>query len=106
MSQALDIIRGMVADDLPRMHAADSRPFARELLDALEIANMLEVSEAVVEAALMRTESRGHHFREDYPEADEDWLRHTIVRHEPGKGLVLDTAPVVRLKDRIGAATA
>ncbi len=103
MSQALATIRRLRAEDLPRIQAADSAPYARELQDALEISNMLEVAEAVVEAALFRTESRGHHFREDFPETREEWLRHTIVREEPGKGLVVGSAPVVRMRDRIGA---
>jgi fumarate reductase (CoM/CoB) subunit A len=104
MSEALATIRRMRDEELPRVQAADSAPFARELQDALEISNMLDVAEAVVAAALLRTESRGHHFREDFPEPREEWLRHTIVREEAGRGLVLETAPVVRLKDRTGVA--
>ncbi len=104
MTQALATIRWLRGEELPRVQAADSRPFVRELQDALEVSNMLDVAEAVVEAALLRTESRGHHFREDFPDTREEWLRHTIVRREPGKGLMLETAPVVRLRDRIGVA--
>lgn len=104
MSEALATIRRLRDDDLPRVQAADSAPYARELQDALELSNMLDVSEAVVEAALLRKESRGHHFREDFPEQREDWLCHTLVREEPGRGLVLGTAPVVRLEHRTGVA--
>lgn len=99
MTAALEAIRKMRADDLPRVQAVNSLPYARELQDSLEIANMLDVSEAVVVAGLMRTESRGHHFREDYPELNPEWLQHTIVREEPDGELVLETAPVIRLKD-------
>ena len=104
MSQALATIRRLRDEELPRVQAADSAPYARELQDAIELSNMLDVAEAVVEAALLRTESRGHHFREDFPEPREEWLRHTVVREDPGRGLVLETAPVVRLKDRTGVA--
>lgn len=99
MTTALTEIRRMRTEDLPRVQAADSLPFARELADTLEISNMLAVSEAVVVAGLMRTESRGHHFREDYPELDPEWLQHTIVREEPNGELARETAPVIRLKD-------
>jgi len=99
MTTALTEIRRMRTEDLPRVQAADSLPFARELADTLEISNMLDVSEAVVVAGLMRTESRGHHFREDYPELDPEWLQHTIVREEPSGELVRETAPVIRLQD-------
>lgn len=99
MTAALEAIRKMRTDDLPRVQAVNSLPYARELQDSLEIANMLDVSEAVVVAGLMRTESRGHHFREDYPDLNPEWLQHTIVREEPDGELVLETASVIRLKD-------
>ncbi|HLN89419.1 MAG TPA: succinate dehydrogenase flavoprotein subunit [Candidatus Binatia bacterium] len=54
--------------------------FNYELQEALELGNMLRVAEVIVYSALMRTESRGAHFRSDYPERnDEEWLKHTFV---------------------------
>ncbi|HUY32383.1 MAG TPA: fumarate reductase/succinate dehydrogenase flavoprotein subunit [Pirellulales bacterium] len=60
---------------------------------ALDLKNMLDISEAVVRAALERKESRGAHTREDFPNADAQWgklnllVRQTAgrieVRHEP-----------------------
>ena len=42
------------------------------------------VAEIIVYSALMRTESRGAHFRSDYPERnDEEWLKHTFVNETP-----------------------
>lgn len=99
MTHALETIRRWRAEELPRVQAVNSTPYARELQDTLEIANMLDVSEAVIVAGLMRTESRGHHFREDYPELDPNWLQHTIVRQEPDGQLAQETAPVIRLQD-------
>ncbi|MGI6782686.1 MAG: FAD-binding protein [Aminivibrio sp.] len=43
----------------------------RELIEALETENMLKTAEAVARSALAREESRGAHFREDFPEADD-----------------------------------
>lgn len=97
MAEALATVRRLRAEDLPRVRAANSSPFVRELQDAIEIANMLDVAEAVVESALFRRESRGHHFRTDFPELDERWLCHTILEQSDGR-LRLDTAPVIRLK--------
>ncbi|GAA6744190.1 succinate dehydrogenase flavoprotein subunit [Thermus antranikianii] len=51
-----------------------------ELVEALELGYLLEVSEALVHSALNRTESRGAHAREDYPERDDvNWLKHTLA---------------------------
>ncbi|MEB3851090.1 MAG: succinate dehydrogenase/fumarate reductase flavoprotein subunit [Desulfurococcales archaeon] len=51
-----------------------------DLVAALETANLLDVALAVARAALNRTESRGAHYRLDYPKRDdENWLKHTLV---------------------------
>lgn len=43
----------------------------------MEMMNMLTVANIVIEAARWRTESRGGHFRSDYPERDDmRWVRH------------------------------
>ena len=48
----------------------------RQLSQTVKLANMLTVSEMVCRAALMRTESRGAHYRTDYPEEDSRrWLK-------------------------------
>jgi len=52
-----------------------------ELLEALETSNMLKTSEAIVRCALARKESRGAHFRMDFPERnDGGFLRNFFVR--------------------------
>ncbi len=61
-----------------------SKVFNYELQEALELNNMLRVTEVMVYSALNRTESRGAHFRSDYPERnDEEWLKHTLVNETP-----------------------
>ena len=55
---------------------------------------MLDTAEMIVRSALFRTESRGAHFREDYPETRSEWLRHTRVQRN-GETMELNTAPVV-----------
>jgi L-aspartate oxidase len=45
-----------------------------------ELANLLLVGRLVTEAALIRTESRGAHYRVDFPNPDESWVRHTVFR--------------------------
>jgi succinate dehydrogenase/fumarate reductase flavoprotein subunit len=65
-----------------------------DLIRSLELQNMLLVSEMVCRAALLRTESRGSHFRSDYPEEDNtNWLKNIVVRKED-TGIRLEIVPV------------
>lgn len=54
--------------------------FNTELSLALELGNLLDLAEVIVASALARKESRGSHYRVDYPgRDDEKWLRHTLA---------------------------
>ncbi len=54
--------------------------FNLDLIEAMEVGHLLSFAEVIVEGALNRTESRGAHFRTDYPKRnDENWLRHTLA---------------------------
>jgi succinate dehydrogenase / fumarate reductase, flavoprotein subunit len=69
--------------------------FNTDLVEALELGCLLDVSEAIVEGAIARTESRGAHLREDYPDRDdEEWLAHTLAYRTSG-GIQLKQKPVV-----------
>ncbi len=58
--------------------------FNYELQEALELGNMLKTARAIVFSALQRKESRGSHYRNDYPERnDQDRPRHTLVNMTP-----------------------
>jgi fumarate reductase (CoM/CoB) subunit A len=78
--------RAFVAEDRKRL-ATDlliSEPF--DLALAFEHRNLLDVAEVIVEAALMRTESRGSHYRSDYPQRDDkNWLTNIFVSRGNGQ---------------------
>ena len=76
----------------PGLKPAISKP--RELIRYLELQNMLLLAEMVCRAALLRTESRGSHYRSDYPEEDNThWLKNIIIRKED-TGMRLESVPV------------
>ncbi|MFX0195185.1 MAG: FAD-binding protein [Candidatus Hodarchaeota archaeon] len=58
----------------------------KELLRALEIRNLLDLGQVVTTAALLRRESRGSHYREDYPYRDDkNWIKSIIIKQEAEK---------------------
>jgi succinate dehydrogenase / fumarate reductase flavoprotein subunit len=66
---------------------------------ALDLQHLLTVSEAIVTGALARTESRGGHFRDDYPAKDDTLGRYNLVtrrRPDGGMELVKETIPPLR----------
>jgi succinate dehydrogenase / fumarate reductase, flavoprotein subunit len=71
-----------------------SRRYNTDLLEAVELGFLLDLAETLVVSARARQESRGGHFREDYPVRDDkNWLRHTLALRTDG-GVKLDYKPV------------
>ncbi|MCK4944374.1 MAG: FAD-binding protein, partial [Candidatus Aminicenantes bacterium] len=53
--------------------------FNLDLIEAFELRNLLDFSEVLIEGALARRESRGAHYRTDFPKRDDEhWLKHTL----------------------------
>ncbi|TGD09644.1 succinate dehydrogenase flavoprotein subunit [Brevibacterium sp. S111] len=73
-----------------------------DLLEAVELGFLLELAEVISVAAIHRKESRGGHFREDFPDRDDEkFMHHTMTYLDPEaetdgiKGMRLETKPVI-----------
>jgi fumarate reductase flavoprotein subunit len=75
--------------------ADTSRSFNTELLAALELANMLDLSESILAAGRQREESRGAHQRTDFPARDDErFLTHLLVHRNPDGTSRIERRPV------------
>jgi succinate dehydrogenase / fumarate reductase flavoprotein subunit len=71
-----------------------SKVFNINLSDAIETEHMIDLAEVIIVGAIARTESRGAHFRKDYPKRDDaNWMKHTLALRSPS-GPVLSYSPV------------
>jgi succinate dehydrogenase / fumarate reductase flavoprotein subunit len=87
-AQGLEAARDKIRElrgGLGRIHLDDEgMQYNMELLQAIELRNLLDLAEVMVAGALARQESRGAHFREDFPTRDDSlWLKHTLAWQRP-----------------------
>lgn len=94
LTQALDKIRDFRARFDKARVMDRSSCFNTDILAALETDHLVTFSELIVAGALARNESRGAHFRTDFPKRDDDnWLQHTLA-HKTPDGPELSYKPV------------
>ncbi|MBT4489457.1 MAG: FAD-binding protein, partial [Rhodospirillaceae bacterium] len=98
LTRALEAIAEMTAA-LPDMATGGLAPFNQQLADWLGLRNMLEVARSIATAALVRTESRGAHQREDHPGLDDAWGYNQVQRLVGGE-LQLSRGEVRRLASK------
>ena len=61
---------------------------------ALDLWNMLDISEVVARAALLRTESRGGHTREDFPDSDPEWGSFNHIATQANGSVQIEKTPL------------
>jgi len=93
LKQALSDIEGLKARYVNVSVQDKGKRFNTDLLEAIELGFLLDLAEVLVVGALARTESRGGHFREDYPVRDDvNFMRHTMAYREPAEDGAADGA--------------
>jgi succinate dehydrogenase / fumarate reductase flavoprotein subunit len=99
MRSALDHLK-MFWDRAARAGITGNRDFNPGWHTALDLKNLLTVSEAITRAALERKESRGAHFREDYPKKDDAFGKvNTVVSKEADGSMEVRLEPLPEMPD-------
>ena len=94
MTEALQEIRALrLRSEAVRLQDK-GKIFNTDLIQAFELSCLVEIAETIVAGALAREESRGAHYRSDFPRRDDmNWLKHTLATRTPD-GPQLSSAPV------------
>lgn len=93
-----------LADQAEKIHVPGPPQANYAWQEALDLTNQLTVARTIVESALVREESRGAHYRADYPEQDDEhWLRFIIASREPDGGTNINLHPVEFSRKRPGS---
>ena len=99
MLSALDHLK-IFWERATRVGVIGNRDFNPGWHTALDLKNLLTVSEAITRAALERKESRGAQFREDYPNKDERFATvNTVIRKAADGGMEVQLAPLPEMPD-------
>ncbi|HMC63272.1 MAG TPA: FAD-binding protein, partial [Candidatus Solibacter sp.] len=101
MQQALEAI-GKLEARAARAGIAGNRQYNNGWHTAMDLENMLLVSQAITRAALMRKESRGAQFRDDFPNKDPEWARYNIVIERGDDGeMRVEKRPIQAMPDEL-----
>jgi succinate dehydrogenase / fumarate reductase flavoprotein subunit len=101
MQQALGIIEKLQRR-AAKAGVSGNREYNNGWHTALDLFNLLTVSEIVTRAALERKESRGAQFRDDYPEKNEEWGQYNLRIEKAADGSVrVERIPVIPMTEEM-----
>ena len=99
MKKALDKI-GELKERAKNIGRDDkSKTFNTDIVEAFEFSNILLIAEVITRGAILRKESRGAHYRTDFPERDDsNWLKHTLATLDEKGSVKFDFSEVAITK--------
>ena len=101
MQQALGVLEGL-HQRAARVAVTGNRQYNGGWHTAMDLPNLLLVSEAITRSAILRKESRGAQFREDYPGKDAEWSKYNLVTKRGADGeMVVEKRPIAPLPDEL-----
>jgi succinate dehydrogenase/fumarate reductase flavoprotein subunit len=101
LEQAIDELQELKEEAAITKVSNPQKVYNREWVEALQVENMALSLEMVARSALERQESRGTHYRRDYPQTDnKSWLKNTFLVKDAEGEMVVTTAPSVMTKVR------
>jgi succinate dehydrogenase / fumarate reductase flavoprotein subunit len=94
LTEAHQIVRRLKEEALDAEIDDRGTVFNQDVLSAIELGYMLDVAECIVVAAIERKESRGAQFRTDFPDHDDEWIKHINVSQNGGDVPEISYSPV------------
>ncbi len=95
MTEYLTFLDALKSDQIPLLATSSKElRYNKEWLETMDLVNMIDAMQACCQASLIREESRGVHYREDYPFVDNDnWLKEVVVQRS-NENWNISTRPV------------
>ena len=66
-------------EELKDLDVKNVKQYNESLITALEVTNMVDICILIVKSAILRRESRGAHYREDFPQSDDTWEKSIVM---------------------------
>jgi len=97
MKQALEVV-ARLSEKSKRAGITGNRQYNNGWHTCMDLPNLMTISEAIARSAMLRQESRGAQFRDDFPEKSAEWAKYNlIVKKGPDGGMAVEKRPVIEV---------
>ncbi len=95
LKESIKVFEEIEGKELPRMKASSNRIFNYGWAESIKVRNMVRAALVITRSALFREESRGVHYRQDFPKKDKKWLVNVNTKSEKGEIKIFKTPLVL-----------